>query len=169
MKPTSVQRRRVRRAGSEAGWAALKRFRVVFGAVRRHYGAIERDCGLGGAQLWALAEIARSPGSSVRELSAALAIHQATASNLIDRLSSLGLIRRARSGVDRRVAELFPSRKGEALLRRAPKPAIGILQDALMQMPATAVEELNRCLDQLIACMKIRSPAAAAATLLSQL
>jgi len=40
----------------------LRRFRVVFNAVRTHFRQIEKQVGLGGAQVWALSLIKDHPG-----------------------------------------------------------------------------------------------------------
>ncbi|HBZ08040.1 MAG TPA: MarR family transcriptional regulator, partial [Massilia sp.] len=69
----------------------LRQFRIVFNAVKNHFRQVERDAGLGGAQLWALSVIAQSPGIGVTDLARALDIHQSTASNLVRALGSRGL------------------------------------------------------------------------------
>ncbi|MET0982878.1 MAG: helix-turn-helix domain-containing protein, partial [Telluria sp.] len=80
----------------------LRQFRIVFNSVKTHFRQVERDAGLGGAQLWALSVIAGSPGIGVTELARALDIHQSTASNLVRTLTGRGLISAAREGQDRR-------------------------------------------------------------------
>ncbi|HAV36987.1 MAG TPA: MarR family transcriptional regulator, partial [Massilia sp.] len=50
----------------------LRQFRIVFNAVKNHFRQVERDAGLGGAQLWALSVIAQSPGIGVTDLARAL-------------------------------------------------------------------------------------------------
>ncbi len=40
---------------------ALRQFRVIFGAVRQHFQAVEKACGVSGAQIWAMAACASSP------------------------------------------------------------------------------------------------------------
>ena len=43
----------------------LRQFRVVFNAVKTHFRQVEREAGVGGAQLWALSVIDRRPGIGV--------------------------------------------------------------------------------------------------------
>lgn len=40
----------------EASTRVLRQFRIVFNAVRSHFRQVEREAGIGGAQLWALTE-----------------------------------------------------------------------------------------------------------------
>ncbi len=40
----------------------LRRFRVVFNAVRSHFQQVEKQVGLGGAQVWALSLVRDQPG-----------------------------------------------------------------------------------------------------------
>jgi DNA-binding transcriptional ArsR family regulator len=76
----------------------LKNFRIIFKSVQRHSAMVEAECGLSGSQLWAMWELLISPGLKVSDLSKAMAIHQSTASNLLDKLEKRELIKRERRG-----------------------------------------------------------------------
>lgn len=132
----------------------LGQFRVLLRTIREHYGRVEERSGLGGAQLWALAEIGASPGLSVGNLARQLAIHLSTASNLVTRLVKLGLVRRSRIGVDQRVVQLEATPKGRKVLRAAPRPLVGVLQKALLEHPPARLEALQRELDAVLRRMK---------------
>lgn len=132
---------------------ALRQFRVIFGAVRQHYKAIEKACGVSGAQIWAMAALHKSPGMRVSELAQALSIHASTASNLLDKIEKAGLIRRERNSVDQRVVRLYLTANGEKALIKAPQPLTGILTHAIGQLPDTALARLNQDLGALIAHM----------------
>jgi len=147
----------------------LEQFRIIIRSVRRHYEDVERRAGLSGAQLWALAEVAERPGVQVGELARALAVHPSTASNLARRLQSLGLVRRERKGRDQRHVQLFTTAKGERRLARAPRPSIGVLQQALSELPERRLGDLHRALARVITLMKVKSLAAARALPLSDL
>ncbi len=147
----------------------LEQFRVIIRSVRRHYQDVERRLGVSGAQLWALTEVAGRPGLKVGELARALAVHPSTASNLARRLQVLGLVMRERRGRDQRHVQLFTTPKGLRLLRRAPQPSIGVLQQALSELAPAALRELHRSLARVITLMKVRSLAAARALPLSEL
>lgn len=132
---------------------ALRQFRVIFGAVRQHFKAIEKTCGVSGAQVWAMAALRQTPGMKVSELAQALSIHASTASNLLDKIEKAGLIRRERNSVDQRVVKLYLTPAGEKALDKAPQPLTGILTHALGQLPDDALTRLNQDLAALIAHM----------------
>jgi len=143
-----------RSKGNNLPIAVLMKFRMIVNTAKRHYRWIEDECGVNGAHLWALWEISRSHGMRVSELSAALAMHQSTASNLLDKLVRTGLVTRNRSPEDQRVVTLQLTKKGAALLKRAPKPARGILPEALHHMPPAALKKLDASLLALLKHMK---------------
>jgi len=132
---------------------ALQRFRIVFGAVRQHFRAVEKACGVSGAQVWVLAALEESPGLKVSQLAKALSIHTSTASNLLDKVEAAGLIRRERSQQDQRVVHLYLTEAGTAALARAPRPFTGVLPHALGQLPEKVLVRLNADLQQVIAHM----------------
>ncbi len=134
----------------------LEQFRIVFKSIRRHYQSVERRAGISGAQLWALAQIAGRPGLKVGDLAKGLAIHQSTASNLLRRLEGLGLVTRRRLGKDQRMVALFATPQGLKVLKRAPQPISGVLQQALSDLPAGNLTVLRRELGKLIAAMKTK-------------
>lgn len=134
----------------------LQQFRILIKSIRGHYREVENRSGVSGAQLWALAHIADNPGSKVGELARALAIHQSTASNLVGRLESLGLIARTRLRHDQRSVKLVVTAKGARAVKRAPRPLIGVLQQALSDIPPTSLNALHRHLGKLVGAIKNR-------------
>ena len=100
----------------------LRQFRIVFNAVKTHFRQVERDAGIGGAQLWALSVIQSTPDIGMNGLSRALDIHQSTASNLIKGLIERGLMATVRSSTDRRAVTLRILPAGSAILDKAPAP-----------------------------------------------
>jgi DNA-binding MarR family transcriptional regulator len=97
--------------------------------VKTHFRQVERDAGVGGAQLWALSVIERMPGIGATGLARELDIHQSTASNLIKGLVARGLVATTREGNDRRGVALRVLPPGADVLARAPltrRPKIGI-------------------------------------------
>lgn len=129
----------------------LKLFRIVFKSATRHFHEIEKMAGIGGASLWALAEIAETDGLTVTGLANAMSLHQSTASNLIEKLEASGYVIRTRSTQDRRVVHLTLTDKGRDVLTKAPPPYRGILPDALMRMDPQALGQLNHHLADLVA------------------
>jgi len=129
-------------------------FRVVFKSIRKHYQSVERRTGVRGAQLWALAQVAEKPGLRVGDLARSLAIHQSTASNLLRDLVAAELVIRKRTREDRRTVRLHATNQGLDVLRRAPRPLIGVLQQALADLPGASLTALHRHLDRLILAMR---------------
>ena len=138
----------------------LLHFRTVVRAIRRHYQQVEASCGISGAQLWALVHVHQSPGMRVGELARMLAIHQSTASNMLDKLEAAGLVARKRNDEDQRVVRLFATARGRRVLASAPRPLRGVLQQGLLDLPQRSLESLNRELATLVRCMHLRERAA---------
>lgn len=129
---------------------ALRQFRVVFNAVRTHFRQVEKETGLGGAQVWALSLIQKSPGLGVGDISSRMDIHQSTASNLIKLLLKKKLISLSKSDNDKRMVELRVTPEGKKALKKIPGPFEGVLPEALRQLDEETRSSLNRDLEKLI-------------------
>jgi MarR family transcriptional regulator, organic hydroperoxide resistance regulator len=138
----------------------LGQFRILFKSVRRHYGEVQRRAGIGGAQLWALSHIASHPEIKPGELARALAIHPSTASNLLRDLEKLALVTKRRQRKDQRAVQLWATSKGLQILKRAPRPLIGVLQQALSDSSLSDLNVLHRQLDRLVASMTAKDTGA---------
>lgn len=138
----------------------LRRFRLVFNAVKTHFQQVEKKAGVGGAQIWALSVISSQPGIGVNGLAQAMDIHQTTASNLVRALVSAGLIAAERNGPDRRAVQLRALAPGARVLRKAPGPFTGVLPEALASLDTATLERLDRDLGKLIAALKADERAA---------
>lgn len=139
---------------------ALRLFRAIYAAVRHHLQSIERRCGASGAQVWALALLARQPGMRVTELADAMAIHPSTASNLLAKAEKAGLLRRERSQADQRVVKLYLTDAGNDTLAKAPEPVAGLLPDALARLPQDVLLRLSGDLHTLAKSMAVQEDAA---------
>src|SRR6059058_1487280 len=128
----------------------LRRFRLVFNAVKSHFRAVETKAGISGAQLWALSVVHGQPGIGVGELARAMDIHQSTASNLLRALVEKGLVLTERGGTDLRAVQLQVSAKGGRLLAKAPGPFTGVLPEALARLDQRTLARLDRDLAVLI-------------------
>jgi DNA-binding MarR family transcriptional regulator len=128
----------------------LKQFRVLLRSMDTHYRRVGRRSGLGGAQLWALAQVTRNRGLTVSELAKQLGIHLSTASNLVKRLEELGLVARGRAAPDQRIVRLTATAAGRRKLAAAPKPTAGVLQQALMEASQAELRALYTGLDRLL-------------------
>jgi DNA-binding MarR family transcriptional regulator len=128
----------------------LRRFRLVFNAVKKHFQQVERQAGIGGAQLWALSVVRANPGIGVNDLARAMDIHQTTASNLVKALVASGLVVTEKNGPDRRAVQLRVVLAGARVLRKAPGPFAGVLPEALSRLDAKTLARLDRDLASLL-------------------
>ena len=98
----------------------LRQFRLIFSTIRRHFQTMEKQSGIGGAQVWALSLVAQHPGLGVTRLADLMDIHQSTTSNLVKSLIKSGLLHSEKSVHDRRVVELYVLPEGLKLLKKIP-------------------------------------------------
>ena len=130
--------------------ATLSKFRIIIRAAQRHSAAIQKQCGVSGAQLWILQEIADAPGLRVGELAERMAIHQTTTSNLLDALEKRGYLKKSRADTDQRVVNLLLTPSGAKVLRKAPSPARGLLPEALSKVDPAKRAKLDAGLQALL-------------------
>jgi DNA-binding MarR family transcriptional regulator len=138
----------------------LRRFRVVFNAVKTHFQQVEKRAGVGGAQLWALSIVSERPGIGVSGLAAAMDVHQTTASNLVKALVTAEMLAAEKNGPDRRTVQLRVLPAGARVLRKAPGPFSGVLPAALAGLDAATLARLDHDLARLIAALQADERAA---------
>lgn len=150
--PRSAHAADVPPSGEDAA-RVLRRFRQVFNAVKTHFQRVERQAGIGGAQLWALSVVQARPGLGTSELARAMDVHQSTASNLVKALAQAGLLEVRREGADRRAVQLHLRPAGQAVLAAAPGPFAGVLPEALSQLDRETLQRLDHDLGRLLALL----------------
>ncbi|MDF2463472.1 MAG: transcriptional regulator, MarR family [Ramlibacter sp.] len=128
----------------------LRRFRVVFNAVKNHFREVEKKAGVAGAQLWALSVVHDCPGIGVSDLARAMDVHQSTASNLVRSLIERNMVEVRKDATDRRTVQLHLLPAGAKVLRRAPGPFAGVLPEALAALDAQTLSRLDKDLGTLI-------------------
>ena len=133
----------------------LKQLRVVIRAAQQHSLWIEKQCGVNGAQLWLLQELYEENDLRVGELAHRLAVHQTTTSNLIDALDKRSLVKKTRDPNDQRAVRVSLTDDGVALLLKAPKPARGLLPEALRSLDETSLSHLHFGLKGLIQSIEV--------------
>lgn len=138
----------------------LRQFRVVFNAVRTHFQQVEKQVGIGGAQVWALHAIRQRPGLHMNDLAQAMDIHQSTASNLVRQLVKRQLVRAEKSPTDRRSVMLYIEPAAHTLLEQVPGPFEGVLPGALQQLAPDTLAQLHTHLSALIAVLEADEQAA---------
>ncbi len=132
----------------------LRRFRVVFNAIRSHFKQIEKQVGLGGAQVWALSVVRAQPGIGMGELAKRMDVHQSTASNLVRALQQKELLRMDKDDQDKRHVHLYTTPAALLLLARVPGPLEGVLPAALDELSPQTLQRLDHDLGELITLLK---------------
>jgi DNA-binding MarR family transcriptional regulator len=148
--------RRTRAARDQISLDVLRQFRLVYGAMHRHFRETERRCGLSGAQAWMLREVSLQPGIGVGALAACLSIHQSTVSQLVNKLEQRGYLVRDAHPRDRRRTGLRVTSAGRSLARRLPRPAQGVLPHALAKLPRRSIGRLRAELVRLVSQLQAR-------------
>lgn len=128
----------------------LGKLRIIIRAAQRHSTAIQKKCGVSGAQLWILQELHDHPGLRVGQLAERMAIHQTTTSNLLDALEKRKFVAKSRDDADQRVVHLALTPSGARLLRKAPQPARGLLPEALARVDSKNRAQLDAGLQALL-------------------
>ncbi len=128
----------------------LQQFRLIYGSMRRHFRRVEELCGISGSQVWLIQEVCHSPGVGISELALRMGIHQSTCSLMVDKLVSQGYLSKHRREADQRRVGLYLNDKGAAVLACIPKPAAGILADALSNLPGVVLKTLHINLEELL-------------------
>ena len=159
VKPASPPANTTRK--SSTAITVLRQFRELFRVSQQHFQRIESNCGVSGAQLWALSEVSETPGITVSQLARAMSTHLSTSSNLLDKLEAQGFVRRVRANDDQRIVRVHLTSEGLGVLRKAPQPAEGVIPDALAKMPEKTLRCLQRDLGQLLGYASMRNPRAA--------
>lgn len=144
-----------RAAAVEPATRVLRRFRLVFNAVKTHFREVEKKAGVAGAQLWALSVVRDRPGIGVGDLARAMDVHQSTASNLVKTLLERKLLEARKNDVDRRTVQLHLLPAGVVVLRRAPGPFTGVLPQALATLDAQTLAQLDKDLGKLIEAIDV--------------
>src|SRR5262249_35606526 len=141
--------------GEQKGLRVLTLFRQIVATAKRHFQSVQKECGISGAQLWALWQISADPGIKVGDLARHMSVHQSTASNLVDRLEAKELVRRERKRSDQRVVRLFCTAAGRSVLDKAPGPARGVLPEAVGQLSDRELQRIETALGTLARRIKM--------------
>lgn len=132
----------------------LRRFRVVFNAVRSNFQQMEKQVGLGGAPVWALSVVRDNPGIGMGGVAKSMDIHQSTASNLIKTLLRKEFISMTKVPEDRRNVQLHILPPGLAVLDQVAGPFEGVLPVALGKLPQETLLRLDQDLADLVQLLK---------------
>lgn len=117
--------------------------------LARHLRRETEQLGVTSHQATLLWLVKSQPGLSLRELAQAEGISAPSLSAHVDRLESLGLIRRVRSSDDRRRVGLELTPEGRATMRRVRARRTTWLADRLGRLPEDDREQVERALPAL--------------------
>jgi DNA-binding MarR family transcriptional regulator len=120
----------------------LDSLRRIVRLLREGSRTSEDAVGLSGAQLFVLQKLDPERPLSLNELAARTLTHQSSVSVVVSRLVERGLVQRRPAATDARRLELLPTRRGLALLERAP----GAAQDRVIAAVAKLSPQQQRAL-----------------------
>ncbi len=127
----------------------MDNLRRVFQVVNEQSKRAEHEIGLTGPQLWAIKIIAQKAPIMVSEIARHMYLHPPTVVGILDRLGKQGLVVRTRSAEDRRVVKVELTRQGQALIKKAPEVAQGLLVSGLEKLAFNKLKNIARTLDQM--------------------
>ena len=116
---------------------------------------VEERTGLTNAQLYLLRLLASETDLTVNDLTARSLTQQSTVSVLVTRLEKADYVERIRSELDARRVHVRLTRRGRALIRRAPEPPLGQMIDALAELPLADAKALVRGIGSLLRQMRV--------------
>ncbi|WIM05361.1 MAG: MarR family winged helix-turn-helix transcriptional regulator [Candidatus Nitricoxidivorans perseverans] len=134
----------------------VRQLRLLYGSVKHYFREVEEACGLSGSHLWVLQEIGRTPGIGVSDLAERMSIHQSTCSLLVEKLEARRLVEKRRLKDDQRRVGLHLSAEGRRVLEGAPGPDEGLLPEALVALPDSALRALHGSLSELVRNLRAR-------------
>jgi DNA-binding MarR family transcriptional regulator len=148
------------RAHSSDVRVVLDGIRRIVQALRASSRAVEKVVGLSAAQLFVLLKLYGEEALSINELAARTLTHQSSVSVVVARLVEQGLVARRRSPLDRRRVELTLTRRGRAVLAKAPQAAQDRLIEAIESLPRVERRSLARNLERLSRALRFQGPPA---------
>ncbi len=130
--------------------------RAIRNVIKCHSHELMRKFRITGPQLGVLTIIDRYPEISLSELSERMYLHISTVSGIVDRLETVGYLRRHRRPDDRRTLFFSLSEKGKGIMERSPKSAFGMMMKGLDRLPDSELYQISRSLKILVNMMGIK-------------
>ena len=124
--------------------------RALVAALSQSARAVERDTGVTNAQLFVLRELADNEPLSINDIAARAMTLHSTASLLVTRLVSLGLVRREADANDARRALITLTARGRRIVDQAPEPPTALVLRALRKLTPQTRGQLDDALTQLL-------------------
>lgn len=139
-----------RKSRDEVAIRVLKKFRCAFRLAKAHSSTQAKRSRVSSAQMAALCELAEHPGISVSDLANALALHQSTISNLMDKLLQKQLIRRKPDNNDARMVRLYLTPASKRVVLTSSSASHNVLLDTLERLSLKTLRLLDRELARLL-------------------
>jgi DNA-binding MarR family transcriptional regulator len=124
--------------------------RRLVNALGQSARAVEQRTGLTNAQLFLLRQLDHDGTLTINELAERALSQQSTVSLLVRRLEEAGHVTRRPSEDDGRRVCVTMTAAGKNVVRRAPKPPLAQMIDALDRLPPSEVDSLTRGLGSLL-------------------
>ena len=131
----------------------LSSLRRITRAIDIHSRQLVKTASVTGPQLRLLQLVQHNTGASLRELSQAMSLSQATVSSIMDRLENRELLVRVRSQQDKRKVHPQLTAQGAALLACAPTPLQDSFAKKFAQMPSWEQHMIIASLQRVAAMM----------------
>jgi DNA-binding MarR family transcriptional regulator len=138
----------------------LDSVRRIVRLLREGSRASEEQVGLSAAQLFVLQKLYGAPSLSLNELAARTLTHQSSVSVVVRRLVERGLVQRRPAPHDARRLELSLTKRGQALVGRAPGAAQDRVIAAVETLPARTQTALAASLEALVRALGVHDRAA---------
>lgn len=145
----------------EATLAALKMFRMTLDAVRRHSEWVESRHGVSAVELWALWELAQTPGQRTVDLAKAMALPRAATDNLLAGLQKRGLVKQSAGNGAGGPVLFFPTFDGQRIADSSPQYGQGVLKAAMNGLSDASLAKLVQAMGDLIQHLPFREDRAA--------
>jgi DNA-binding MarR family transcriptional regulator len=128
----------------------LKMFRMTLDAVRRHSEWVETRHDISSVDLWALWELAQTPGLRAVDLSKAMAMPRPNTESLLDGLLKRGLVRKESDPQSTAAGIYFVTFDGQRIADASPQFGQGVLKAAMNNLPDDALLNLAQAMSDLV-------------------
>jgi DNA-binding MarR family transcriptional regulator len=128
----------------------LKMFRMTLDAVRRHSEWVESRHDISSVDLWALWELAQTPGLRAVDLAKAMAMPRPNTESLLDGLLKRGLLRVESDPQSTTPGIYFVTFDGQRIADASPQFGQGVLKAAMNNLPDEALLNLAQAMSDLV-------------------
>ena len=128
----------------------LKMFRMTLDAVRRHAEWVESRHAISSVDLWALWELAQTPGLRAVDLAKVMAMPRPNTESLLDGLLKRGLVRMESDPQSTAPGIYFVTFDGQRIADASPQFGQGVLKAAMNNLPDDALLILAQAMSELV-------------------